>query len=159
MFGKEGYPKMRKASRDDGTVDRVETDFNGDGRVDMIQYFDPTGNWVSKESADLDGNGKMEILSYYKKTVGNPRGEVVLQEIDTQASGKPDLWKHFKNGKLTKRELDRKGRGVPDYWEYYDEQSGRLARIEKDENGDGLADSQPVFKQVIKPEGTEPGKP
>jgi len=155
-FGADGYPKLKKFFRSGDSLTKVEADFNGDGRVDFIQVFDPAGHWVEKESADLNGDGNLDVTYTYRKEAGAKDPELALQEFDTRYEGQTSVWKHYKNGQLAKRELDRRGRGKPDYWEYYEDR--RLVRIDRDENLDGLPDFQPRFKQIVRPSGPEPGR-
>ena len=157
-FSGDGFPKIKRymmGSGADAHLDHIEFDFNGDGRVDYIQWFDPTGSWVIKDAVDLDGNGTFDVTNHYKKPIGQEAPELTLQEFDTKVAGRVSLWKYYKNGELVRREMDRRGLGRPDYWEYYE--GKRLARIERDENADGIPDSQPSFKQIVKPSGPEPG--
>jgi hypothetical protein len=158
-FGSDGFPKIRKyyKGKDESrTLEKVENDFNGDGRVDFIQWYDPSGQFVERESADLDGNGRMNVTSHFKMIIGQSKRELILQEFDAKFEGKTSVWKHFKNSVLIRREIDRKGLGRPDYWEYYDD--AKLVKIEKDENADGVPDLQPMFKPVVKPQSPEPIK-
>lgn len=153
--GADGFPKVKryfKGQGNDQILEKVETDFNGDGRVDMIQWYDSSGKYVEKEAADFNGRGKLSITSYYKNVLGSAP-EIVKQEIDARFEGQPSVWKYFKDGKLVRRDIDRKGTGQPNYWEYYE--NSKLVRIEKDENSDGIPDSQPTFNPVVKPQRLE----
>ncbi len=155
--GGDGFPRMTKVFAE-GTqkLERIDFDFNADGRVDFIQYFDPTGAWVRKEASDLDGDGLFDVLSTFDKK-GAKAPELVAQEFNARYENRPSVWKEYRNGVLAKRALDRKGRGRPDYWEIYEGE--RLLRVERDDDGDGQPDKGARFPRVVAPEGSEPGRP
>ena len=158
-FGGDGFPRIKKfyqSSSDKSPLEKIEVDFNGDGRVDFIQNMDPLGEWIQKELADLDGDGSFDASYQYEKKSKDSKPEMILQEFDTHYNGKTGVWKYYNQGKLVRRELDRRGLGKPDYWEYYEDH--RLVRVEKDENGDGIPDSRPQFKSIVKPKGPNPVK-
>jgi hypothetical protein len=124
------------------TLASVESDFNGDGRIDFIQIYDPTGQWIQNEKADLDGDGVFDVTFVHQWN--KVRKEAVLfQEIfDTNYDGRPDLWKEFStDGNLKERRLDRDFDGRIDYWEHYSR--GQIIRIEQDKDGDGNPDTIP----------------
>jgi|GEM_PF-1708647 len=152
-FSQDGFPKLtRVISGSTKLVERIEADFNGDGRVDFIQYLDTTGKRVEREAADLDGDGVIDVTYFYE---GDAKGQPQLarQEFNARYDGRTTVWKDYERGQLARRALDRRGSGRPDYWEYYDK--GRLVRIDKDDNGDGNPDSQTKYKQIIKPSTPE----
>jgi hypothetical protein len=153
-FGPDGFPKVKKYFTDK-TLNRVEFDFNGDGRVDMLQWMDSTGSWVEREAIDLAGLGFMSVTNHYEKSLAQKEPVLVLQEFDPRGNGRVSVWRRYKKGQLVLREIDRKGRGRPDYWEHFE--GGKLVRIDQDKNADGNPDSQPKFKQIVVPEQPPPG--
>jgi len=154
-IGNDGFPKVNRYYKDVkgvSTLEKAEIDFNADGRVDMIEWYDASGNFIEKEAVDFQSSGKLSVTSYYRNVFGSPP-EMIKQEIDARLEGRPSVWKHFKNKQLVRREIDRKGLGQPDLWEYYE--NNRLIKVDSDENGDGNPDSKPNFPQVVKPQKPE----
>lgn len=157
LFGADGFPKLRRhlAKNPDGSqrLTRLDADFNGDGRIDLTQWMDPTGSWVERESVDLAGRGVMDLTSYFEKNLGQEVAELKLQEFDPKGQGRPQVWRHFANGKLNLRAVDRAGSGAPNYWEHFE--NGRLVRTERDRDADGKPDATPTFRQVVNPKTSE----
>jgi hypothetical protein len=111
---------------------RKEADLNGDGRVDVVYYFDADGQ-VSKETLDLDFDGKVDDTLYFEK------GKKVRSEKDLDGDGRVDTWSYYDgNEKLIRKERDVKGTGKVDYWEYWE--NGAIDRIGEDLDGDGQVD-------------------
>jgi|GEM_PF-3595545 len=139
-------PRQRRVYQESGgkkVLSRVESDFNGDGRVDFIESYDPSGNWVQIEKSDLDGDGRFDVTYISAWNATRKETRISEQQFDTNYDGSLDLWKEFDaRGRLTLRRLDRDFDGRADYWEYYD--NGQVVRIEQDLNGDGSPDSIPT---------------
>ncbi len=161
LFSKDGFPKVKKYFYEKTkAIQKLEFDFNGDGRVDFVQNFQFNPDFkhhldsleadLMSESSDLDGDGSLEVTNFYEKKLAQKKSERIRQEISTLGSGTTNIWKFYENNKLIRREVDRNGRGRPDYWEYYSD--GRLSRVERDDNGDGILDTNPGFRKV----GPEP---
>lgn len=111
---------------------RKEADLNGDGRVDVVYYFDADGQ-VTKETLDLDYDGKVDDTLYFEK------GKKVRSEKDLDGDGRVDTWSYYDgNEKLVRKERDVKGSGKVDYWEYWE--NGAIDRIGEDLDGDGQVD-------------------
>jgi len=111
---------------------RKEADLNGDGRVDIVYFFDADGV-VTKETLDLDYDGKVDDTLYFEK------GKKVRSEKDLDGDGRVDTWSYFDgNEKLVRKERDVKGTGKVDYWEYWE--NGAIDRIGEDLDGDGQVD-------------------
>jgi len=139
-------PRQRRIYQQSGAqklLARVESDFNGDGRVDFIQSYDPSGAWVNLEKSDLDGDGRFDVSYLFAWDSSRKRSLLTEQHFDTNYDGDPDLWKNFDTrGRLTVRKLDRNFDGNADYWEFYD--NGQVVRIEQDSNYDGTVDLIPA---------------
>jgi len=111
---------------------RKEADLNGDGRVDIVDYFDEAGQ-VTRETLDLDYDGKVDSTLYFEK------GKKVRSEKDLDGDGRVDTWSFYDaNEKLSRKERDVKGSGKVDYWEYWE--NGAIDRIGEDLDGDGQVD-------------------
>lgn len=110
---------------------RKEIDFNGDGRVDITQYFNEREEKV-RESMDQDFDGKVDSVLFYEKGVN------VRTERDVSGDGKTDVWLYYEKGKLTRKERDTNADGRVDNWEYWE--NGQVDRIGDDLDGDGNVD-------------------
>ncbi len=138
--------RQRRVFQESGArriLSRVESDFNGDGRVDFVQIYDPTGTWVQTERSDLDGDGRFDVSYIFTRSSGTSREtRLSEQHFDTNYDGQVDLWKEFdERGRVRLRSLDRDFDGRADYWEYYE--NAQVVRIERDNDGDGKPDSLP----------------
>jgi hypothetical protein len=97
---------------------RKEIDMNGDGRVDITQYFNEREERV-REVLDQDFNGKVDAVLFYE------RGVNVRTERDMTGDGRMDTWLSYEKGKLARKER----------WE-----NGQVDRIGEDLDGDGTVD-------------------
>jgi len=139
----DGVPDVRKVylSTGAGVDARLvmicrETDANGDGKKDVIRYYDDEGRSLREES-DRNFDGRMDIALVFQD------GNVVRKELDENRDGKIDTKIFLENGKPLRSERDLKGRSsaqqwVPDRWEYYEE--GRMVRMGTDLDGDSRVD-------------------
>jgi len=95
-------------------LERAAYDFDHDGRVDAILYYDRRRARVRGEF-DLAGGGRLTRWEYY-----DARGRVVKVGASRRNSGRPDEWTLAdEQGHLVSRELDQDGDGRPDRWEHY----------------------------------------
>ncbi len=90
---------------------RKELDINGDGRVDVIRFYDADERLV-REAVDLDFDGSVDQLNHYHQEL------IVLKERDTDGDGQADEWRHFAQGKPIRRERDTDGDGLPNAVEH-----------------------------------------
>ena len=67
---------------------RQEADLNGDGKVDIVYYFDAEGQ-VTKETLDLDFDGKVDDTLFFEK------GKKVRSEKDLDGDGRVDTWSFY----------------------------------------------------------------
>ncbi len=150
VFSGDGFPKVSKVFK---TVNGIKlpkktlNDFNGDGRVDFIQEYNTSGEWIERESADLNGDGVLDVVYIYSKAPGQKQAVLIEEQFLSRLDGRISVHKFYKNGKLVRREMDRRNAGKTDLWEYYD--GGRLVKVEKDDTGDGIPDSQPKFRKIV----------
>jgi hypothetical protein len=113
-----------------------ETDVNGDGKKDVIRYYDDDGRTLREES-DRDFDGRMDLVLVFQD------GKVVREELDENHDGKVDTKVFLDNGKPMRSERDLKGRSTPDQWhpdrwEYYEQ--GKMVRMGTDLDGDSRVD-------------------
>lgn len=139
-------PRQRRTFQENGgkkTLNRIESDFNGDGRIDFIQTYDPTGVWIQSEKSDLDGDGRFDVTYIFVWDAPRKQNRLSEQHFDSNYDGNIDLWKDFDSrGQVILRKLDRNFDGRIDYWEYYS--NGQVVRIEQDNNNDGRPDVVPA---------------
>jgi len=109
-----------------------QVDLNHDGKLDLVTYYDDTGNTVEMEEADLDLDGKFDSVYYYAN------GKKVREEADMNFDQRPDVWKYFEDEKLVRIERDTNNDGKVDEWQYYE--GGKLDRIGYDSTGSGKVD-------------------
>lgn len=112
-------------------VVRKEIDLNGDGTVDMTQYYDAREEKV-RESLDQDFDGKVDSVLFFEKGVN------IRTERDVDGNGQADVWLYYEKGKLARKERDTNADGKVDKWEYWE--GGQVDRIGDDMDGDGNVD-------------------
>jgi hypothetical protein len=113
-----------------------ETDINGDGKKDIIRYYDDDGRSLREES-DRDFDGKMDLILIFQD------GKVMREELDENHDGKVDTKIFLENGKPIRAERDLTNRSTadqwkPDRWEYYEQ--GKMVRMGTDLDGDSRVD-------------------
>jgi hypothetical protein len=74
-----------------------EVDLNGDGRKDVLVYYDSEGR-KQREEFDHDFDGLADVKSFYEQ------GRLVRQDIDLNHDGKADLVQYFDGGKVVRVE-------------------------------------------------------
>ncbi|WP_224246171.1 hypothetical protein [Hyalangium gracile] len=121
--GPDGQPRDLKV--------RKEIDFNGDGRIDITQYFDEREE-KAREVMDQDFDGKVDSILLFEKGVN------VRTERDVDGNGRTDVWLYYEKGKLARKERDTNGDGKVDNWEYWE--NGQVDRIGDDLDSDGNVD-------------------
>src|SRR5581483_3747212 len=109
-----------------------QVDLNHDGKIDVVQYYDETGNQMTLEEADLDFDGQFDVTIYYVN------GKKVRKEEDTNLDKKPDVWTFYEDDKIVRIERDTDYNGKVDEWQYYE--GGKLDRIGYDTSGAGRVD-------------------
>jgi hypothetical protein len=109
-----------------------QVDLNHDGKVDVVQYYDESGNQITLEEADLDFDGQFDVTIYYVN------GKKVRKEEDTNLDKRPDVWTYYEDDKIVRIERDTDYNGKVDEWQYYE--AGKLDRIGYDTTGTGRLD-------------------
>ena len=139
----DGKPDIRKVfvGLGEGVEERLvmicrEADVNGDGRKDVVRYYDNEGRSLREES-DRDFDGRMDMALVFQD------GKTVQQEIDENRDGKVDTKIFIADDKFVRTERDLAGRSTPDRWrpdrwEYYE--NGRVIRMGTDVDGDSKVD-------------------
>ncbi|HXH24190.1 MAG TPA: hypothetical protein VNI78_03010 [Vicinamibacterales bacterium] len=110
-------------------IERVERDRDGDGRVDVEEYYGPDRRLV-KAGFSLAGDGVIDAWAYR-----NSDGQIEKIEVSTRRDGKVNRWEHYSEGQLARVEEDTDDDGRADRWSIYD--AGILMKtvIDADRNG------------------------
>jgi hypothetical protein len=74
-----------------------EVDLNGDGRKDLLVYYEPDGR-KQREEFDHDYDGVVDVKAFYEQ------GKLVRQELDVNHDGKADLVQYYEGGKQVRVE-------------------------------------------------------
>src|SRR5690606_6548035 len=106
-------------------------DANGDGRADVTIVRD--GNREICRAIDLNFDGVADSWLYFE-----PDGKLRRRERDYDRDGRIDEIALFRGGVLVEKQLSTLLTNKLDTWEYYE--GGRLARAERDSDGDRLVD-------------------
>src|SRR6187401_832062 len=112
-----------------GSAERL--DANGDGRPDVTIVRE--GNREVCRAIDLNFDGSIDTYVYYE-----PDGKVRRRENDYDRDGRIDEISAFRGGVLQQKQRATMLSNKVDTWEYYD--AGKLARNERDSNGDSVED-------------------
>jgi hypothetical protein len=152
----DGEPDIRHVYEGDREV-CIQFDMNFDGLVDVTRFFGPDGSIVQEEH-DFDFDGRIDQISYFEggrlvrkelDTNFNNRIDtwvwcdgalVERQERDRHHTGRVDTWEFFERGVLREARYDDNNDGQPERWELF--QAGRLFEIRRDTNLDGEADQR-----------------
>lgn len=142
-----------------GRLVRRERDLNGDGKPDVVLYYNEDGQLVRREeSSRLDG--RIDTWTFYAG------GKPERKESDTDGDGTVDLWAHYDargdlvrleslvdrgrrltqfyaDGKVVKEELRLEPDGQLKARSTY--QDGRITEKEEDSSGNGRLDLVSVF--------------
>jgi len=139
----DGRPDVRKVllSIGEGVDARLvmicrEADVDGDGRKDVIRYYDDNGRSL-REEADRNFDGKMDLAVIFQN------GKIVRKEVDENNDGKIDTRIFFEKELPLRAERDLSGKSTasewrPDRWEYYE--NGVMVRMGTDLDGDARVD-------------------
>lgn len=101
-------------------------DINRDGRFDMTNIFQK-GKRIRTEF-DLDYDGKVDVVSDYNAQTGELERKTLLENNAL-------TWKYWYKNELRRKEIDRNADDRPDMWVHY--RNGRVVKTEVDVNYDG----------------------
>jgi hypothetical protein len=138
----DGKPDIRRIfNKSSGREICRIVDLNHDGKIDLYDYYDASGN-VRRREYCYDDTGQVNAIEYYDA------GKLSRREYDTMGMHKIDTWDWFdgsaptdaKSGRPAhpaRRERDVTGDGRPDQWWTW---SGDKVTILVDSDGDGKPD-------------------
>lgn len=139
-----------------GQLARKERDVDGDGKPDIVRYYDETGKLIRQEE-DSRLDGRPDTWTFYDE------GRLVRKESDTNADGQVDLWAFYDGSDTllrtetdTNRDQHRDRVVLYDRGEMVEEQryspgldtprlivtyvNGQRSRTSEDTDGDGRMD-------------------
>ncbi len=132
--GKVEIVNYYRASGEGRLLLKKDLDLNRDGRMDVRSSFDEAGLRVVEEM-DGDFDGRVDLVDHYIS------GKRSMTEKDTDFNGTFDLFSYYENGKVRRKERDSNFDGKVDFWEYLDD-SGAVIKTGKDSDGDGVMDER-----------------
>jgi hypothetical protein len=114
-----------------GRLVRKERDVNGDGKPDILRYYNGTGR-LTRQEEDSRLSGRLDTWTFYEE------GGAIRKESDTDGDGKVDLWAVYD------------GREDQDH----------LVRTEADTNRDGHRDRVTLYAKgvVVEEQHHSPGQ-
>jgi hypothetical protein len=137
----DGKPDIRRIFNKAGHEICRISDLSHDGKADLYEYYDDSGN-VRRREYCYDDTGVVNAIEYYDA------GKLTKREYDTTGMHKIDTWDWFDGSSPTdaktgrpvhpsRRERDVTGDGKADQWWTW---SGDNVNIAIDNNGDGKPD-------------------
>ena len=138
----KGRPEQFSLRFSNGTLAGIDRDRDGDGRVDVRDYYDdPSG--LMKTGFSLTNDGVIDAWAYRDR-----KGTLRRIEVSRSRDGKVDRWEYYENGQLARAEEDDDHDGRVDRWLTYD--AGILTGEAVDRNRDGKPDT-PVALPAAQP--------
>ncbi|MEM7448705.1 MAG: hypothetical protein AAF355_10730 [Myxococcota bacterium] len=152
----DGVDDIRHRVADDGRRRCTEFDMNYDGTFDITRFYDLDGVTVLREQHDFDFDGRLDQLSFYqdgqlarKELDTNfdsvidtwlwcSSGRVSRAERDRDYNGRPDVWEQYQEGIISEVRYDNDNDGKPERWEIFS--GGRLVEMHYDTNADQRPD-------------------
>lgn len=139
-------------------------DVNNDGKPDLVRVPDAAGREACRV-IDLNLDGAVDVFIYYDATGRERRREsdfdrdgradeivnmrdgiVFMKERETNYDDKLDTWDYYEGGRLARRERDSDGDGLIDqWWAFNDPTDDRCAMVATDRNVDGKPDPETVL--------------
>lgn len=129
---RDGVPDERAFYSASGQLLRMESDRNGDHRVDAIVHYER--GMVASEEDDDDFDGRFETRSFYRA------GTIERSETDEDGDGLYERRPTYRDGVLDTVSLIDPSTGWPLRVEHY--RLGRLTEAEQDEDRDGRLDTR-----------------
>lgn len=147
---------------DGASASAQKVDVNGDGKADIIHVM--SGSHEACRIVDLNMDGVIDAVIYYDDQGRERRresdfdrdgradeisvfegGALKLKLRETNFDNKIDTWDHYEGGRLAKRERDSDGDGIVDqWWTFNNPQNPRCAIVASDRNADGKPDPESV---------------
>ena len=163
-----------------GRLEALQSDTNGDGKIDTLAHMD--GVTLKHIEVDRDFDGRFDRWEYYVSAPGSPGalrspdgksviehaeesdgpdgritrrefykdGTIARVEEDSDTDGRIDKWELYVSGVLRQMDLDLENRGRPTRRLVYGPY-GDVLRVEADPDGDG------AFELVASPAGQGSG--
>ncbi len=120
----------------------LKTDVNNDGRPDIMKVM--SGGKEKCRAVDLNFDGIKDVFIYF-----DDAGQERRRESDFDRDGRPDEITTLQGGVVLRKELETNFDAKLDTWEEY--AGGRLAKSERDSDGDGVIDEWWDFNRPDQP--------
>jgi len=140
--GSERDTEIKHEPCDMAAKDAVRVDVNNDTRPDIIHVMN--GGREVCRIVDLNLDGSIDTFIYY-----DANGSERRRESDFDRDGRPDEIVSSKDGAVFLKERETNYDDQIDTWDYYE--GPRLARRERDSDGDGLVDQWWSFNDPTDP--------
>lgn len=134
--------ELKHESCDGNSSSATKTDANGDGKPDITHVM--SGGRELCRIVDLNLDGQVDAFIYYDEA-----GKERRRESDFDRDGRPDEIVFLSGGVVVRKERETNYDDKIDTWDYYD--AGRLARRERDSDGDKIIDQWWQFNNPTKP--------
>lgn len=152
----DGRPDVRHVS-EGGRERCAQFDLNSDGTVDSTRFFAEDGTTIVREEQDFDFQGDIDQILYFENghvvraeldTGYDSRidtwlwcdnDRIVRSERDRRHRGRADTWEFYADGLIHEIRHDDNNDGNADRWEVFE--GGRLSQIRRDTDLDGEPDS------------------
>jgi hypothetical protein len=124
--------------KDSTGVRRYERDMNFDGKVDVWQYPDKAGV-IAEEEMDFDYDGRVDLVVFYEEGIAvkkfmsvdfagiltiakyyDKAGSLLRVERDEDANGTADIFEYYENDRRVRVGWDENGDGAPDRFDTLD---------------------------------------
>jgi hypothetical protein len=122
-----------------------EVDLDGDGRKDVVVYYEPDGRKL-REEFDQDYDGIADVKSFYAQ------GQLVRQELDTNHDGKADVVQYIESGKIIRVERVTPG-AEPE------KPAATDANVNRDKAAAATTSSEPAVAAPVAPASAAPASP
>lgn len=160
--GSERDTEIKHEPCDINAPTATRIDVNGDTRPDIIHVMN--GGREVCRIVDLNLDGAIDAFIYYDdagkerrresdfdrdgrpdEIVTSREGFVFLKERETNYDDQIDTWDYYEGGRLARRERDSDGDGLVDqWWAFNDPTDPRCAAVASDRNVDGKPDPENV---------------
>jgi hypothetical protein len=146
-----GAGQVTPVYAEEGRLQQLQQDTNGDGRIDTWVHMD--GARAVRSEVDENGDGRIDRWEFYVPAdvpsagsrTAAPAALVVLDRVEraTRHDGRVSRWEFYESGQFARVEEDTNGDGKVDKWETY--KNGGLVSVSLDTRGRGWPDRRLVY--------------
>jgi hypothetical protein len=128
----DGLVDITRFFGEGGAIVQEEHDFDFDGRIDQIAYFD--GGELARKELDTNFDNRIDTWIWCEGRL------LDRQERERYHNGHVDTWEYFERGILREARYDDNNDRQPERWELF--RGGVLYEIRRDTDLDGDADQR-----------------